>query len=390
VSALPYHSERLDRHWRDFIASQCSESRTGATVKVWNTLKTTYKVSDFIGWQRDKSLILNPNFQRRSVWKVKAKSYLIDTIIKGLPIPIIFLRDKTSSLETFSPLRDVVDGQQRLRTVIAFIAPGTLPDIDPERDMFKISKSHDKELAGKTFKELPSDIKTRILDYQFPVNVFPSDTDDREIYQIFARMNSSGYKLNQQELRNAVYFGEFKICVQTLATEQLNRWRDWKIFDSDKIARMNEVELSSELIIMMLNGVTEKSERVISGAYKKYDDDDSFTEIKDVMKRYRAMFDIMDSHFSKEIPKVFFKRTLFYALFCAVYKKIYRYGADWSLSLGRDTPRHLSPATVNAIIQAGRKISRKTATQHVIDASTKATTHVKERTEVIDYLLHET
>src|SRR5262249_20122911 len=129
-------------------------------------------VSDFIGWQKNGSLILNPDFQRRSVWKLKAKSYLIDTIIKGLPIPIIFIRDRKSNLDTFAPLRDVVDGQQRLRTVIAFVKPDLLTDLDPSRDVFKISKSHSKEFAGKTFKELPTDIQNQILDYQFSVNVF--------------------------------------------------------------------------------------------------------------------------------------------------------------------------------------------------------------------------
>ncbi|MCX5783137.1 MAG: DUF262 domain-containing protein, partial [Elusimicrobia bacterium] len=66
------------------------------------TTKTLYKISDFISWQTSKNLSLSPSFQRRSVWKESAKSYLIDTIVRGLPIPIIFLREKTdpNTLET--------------------------------------------------------------------------------------------------------------------------------------------------------------------------------------------------------------------------------------------------------------------------------------------------
>jgi uncharacterized protein with ParB-like and HNH nuclease domain len=109
-------------------------------MKVWHTQKSTYKVSDFIGWQRDGALKLNPDFQRRSVWKKGAKSYLIDTILRGFPIPIIFLRDIKSDLKTLKSMRDVVDGQQRLRTVIAFISPNLINDFDPARDDFKISK----------------------------------------------------------------------------------------------------------------------------------------------------------------------------------------------------------------------------------------------------------
>jgi len=48
--------------------------------------KTNYKVSDFISWAKASTLILSPSFQRRSVWPAGAKSYLIDTIVRGLPI----------------------------------------------------------------------------------------------------------------------------------------------------------------------------------------------------------------------------------------------------------------------------------------------------------------
>jgi len=62
------------------------------------------------------------------------------------------------------------------------------------------------------------------------VHVFPADTDDRDILQIFARMNATGMNLNAQELRNAEFFGRFKTAAYDIATEQLNRWRDaWRV-----------------------------------------------------------------------------------------------------------------------------------------------------------------
>jgi uncharacterized protein with ParB-like and HNH nuclease domain len=85
------------------------------------TLRTQYRVSDFLTWKRDGALDLNPDFQRRSVWKKGAKSFLIDTILKGFPMPIIFLRDLPSDLKKLKSRRDVVDGQQRLRTIFSFM-----------------------------------------------------------------------------------------------------------------------------------------------------------------------------------------------------------------------------------------------------------------------------
>ena len=44
-----------------------------------------YSISDFLEWHRNGLLELSPDFQRREVWSEKAKSYLIDTILRGNP-----------------------------------------------------------------------------------------------------------------------------------------------------------------------------------------------------------------------------------------------------------------------------------------------------------------
>ncbi len=231
-----------------------------------NIAKTVYKVSDFLSWQRSNALSLSPSFQRRSVWPVAAKSFLLDTVVRGLPMPIIILREQTN-LETLEPLREVVDGQQRLRTMISFIEPELLKDFDQKRDSFVVTKTHNKDIAGKTFRQLSPDMRKRILGYDFSVHVLPSDTDDRQVLQIFARMNATGVKLNEQELRNAEFYGAFKTLAYELAYEQLNRWREWNIFSEMEIARMIEVEETSDLISLMLNGIHGKSQPALDKVF---------------------------------------------------------------------------------------------------------------------------
>lgn len=164
--------------------------------------KTLYKVTDFITWLKNDQLSLSPEFQRRAVWKPGAKSFLIDTIVKGMPIPIIFLRDKRLNTDQFEPTREVVDGQQRLRTMLSFVCPQFLKDYN-EEDHFTVMKSHNKTIAGKEYAELDDDTKRRILEYEFNVHILPSSLDDRDVIQIFRRMNSTNYTLNTQEKRNA-------------------------------------------------------------------------------------------------------------------------------------------------------------------------------------------
>jgi uncharacterized protein with ParB-like and HNH nuclease domain len=286
----PERGKRLDRYWSEQREQRlsCSES----SMADIQTLRTQYRVSDFVEWQRSGSLELNPNFQRRPVWKKGAKSFLIDTIIRGLPMPIIFLRDLRSNLKTLQAKRDVVDGQQRIRTILGFIDRSLLKDFKPERDEFTIDENHNKALGGKAYKDLKQEDKQRILDYQFSVHSFPADTDDRDLLQIFARMNATGVKLNAQELRNAEFFGAFKTNAYQLATEQLNRWRDWRIFTPDQIARMNEVEITSEFMLLMMDGVLEKSNKTIDAYYLKYDA--KFEDASEIINRFRATMDSIE------------------------------------------------------------------------------------------------
>lgn len=89
-------------------------------IKTLNISRTQFTVGDFVSWMRNGELDLSPSFQRRPVWKKSAKSYLIDTIVRGLPTPIIFLRQITDT-KKLTTKRQVVDGQQRIRTLLSFI-----------------------------------------------------------------------------------------------------------------------------------------------------------------------------------------------------------------------------------------------------------------------------
>src|SRR3990167_11509119 len=103
-------------------------------MKKWHIEEASYSVSDFIAWQKDGILVLNPDFQRRAVWSSGAKSYLIDTVIRGFPMPIIFLREQKTDLKALKTTKEVVDGQQRIRTLLSYIDPALLPDYDADKD----------------------------------------------------------------------------------------------------------------------------------------------------------------------------------------------------------------------------------------------------------------
>lgn len=344
--------------------------------------KTFYKVGDFVAWQKGGALVLSPDFQRRSVWKKGTKSYLIDTIVRGLPIPVIFLRDQRMDIKTFDPKREVIDGQQRLRTVLAFVAPSLLLDFDPDRDDFTVQPAHNEEISGKPFAELNSDVQRQILEYEFNVHVLPSWVDDRDVLQIFRRMNSTNYILKPQELRNAEFFGEFKTSVYELAAEQLHRWRDWRTFTEDDIARMQEVELTSEFAILILKQkISGKSRAAIDKVYEQYDAE--YPERAEVERRFRIVMDTIHDKLGRDIVHLpFNKKTIIYSLFACFYDALF----GLTSQLQKVRQKDILPEQIAWIKLAGERIQNRTAPKRALDASARRTTNPKERRVLFEYL----
>ena len=126
-----------------------------------------YSIRELYDSYKRGETILSPKFQRRPVWDYKAKSYLIDSIVCGFPIPRIFIRESTNL--DMSAKREIVDGQQRLKTIFDFLNDG-----------FKISKVHNLEFGNKTYSELPEDVQRDFLKYPISA-VLLIDLSDNEI-----------------------------------------------------------------------------------------------------------------------------------------------------------------------------------------------------------------
>jgi hypothetical protein len=260
-----------------------------------------YNVSDFVEWNSTGLLNLSPQYQRRSVWTEKAKSYLIDTIVRGKPIPKILI---TQTLDGGRNVRTVVDGQQRIRTILDFIAGN-----------FKISRAHNRELAGSEYDDLTDELKNEFLKYEIGVDMI-FDQSYEDILDIFARLNTYSVKLNPQELLNASYLGFFKQTAYSLGYKYVRYFLQSGVLSEKEITRMAEAELSSDLLGLFLEGV--QSKKNIPMLYKKYDDDDSLlisaSENFDTVMSY-----IGEIYSPEELKSTNYKRIhLFYSLFCSV------------------------------------------------------------------------
>lgn len=271
--------------------------------------RTSYTALDFHTFRELNLLELTPKFQRRSVWSTAARSYFIDTLLRGMPVPPIYIRTRQSDDKKTS-LRQVVDGQQRMATVLSFMD-----------DEFALSRSLGLPYAGSKFSQLQEQERNAIRNYSFICENLLGVSDE-EVLDVFARLNTYGVRLNSQELRNGKYFGQFKQCAYRLAHEHLEFWRTHRIFTERAIARMTEVELTSELLIAELDGMQDKK-KSIDRFYAEYDE--QFPARKQVSSRLRRVIDIIEDSAGSDLKSTKFKSpALFYTLFAAVYHR--RYG----------------------------------------------------------------
>lgn len=307
--------------------------------------RTTFRVVDFLSWQRAGHLQLRPPFQRESVWTKKAKSYFIDTILRGYPVPLIFVQDQADP-KTYEPQRQVVDGQQRIRTVLSYIDPDCLDD-RVETDDFRILRAHRADDANASFLDLGEAERQRILDYEFSVHVLPSGTPSQVLLEIFARMNSTGVRLNDQENRNAEFHGAFKHFVHELSLAHLDDWLEWRILSRSQVARMRDRELTSELILLLHEGIAAKRQGAITSYYQKYDDD--YPAVREASRRFERVMTTLREAYSPIVDNAYgdsFSQTpfntqgWFYVLFGLVHSKIF---SDTKLEEAAPRPKRLDP-----------------------------------------------
>ncbi len=268
--------------------------------------RTTYTPLDFLEFREAKALEVVPKFQRRAVWGTPAKAYLIDTLLRGLPVPPIYLRTAQSS-DKRRTVREVIDGQQRISAVLDYLD-----------GKFALSRSLDSRWAGREFDELEEADQDAVTSYGFYCEVLKG-VSDAEVLEIFARLNLYSIPLNAQELRNGKYFGFFKQSVYTLAHEHVEFWRRNRIITERGIARMQEVELTSELIIVQLAGLQDKKGS-INRFYAEFDEQYPLRQRAE--KNFRTTIDVISEAMDDGLGDTEFRRSpLFYSLYGAVYHR---------------------------------------------------------------------
>lgn len=173
-------------------------------------------IGEWLSLYEKEEIDIHPEFQRFFRWSDLQKTKLIESILLGIPIPLVFVAQREDGIW------DVVDGLQRLSTIFQFagilkgeegclVSPLVLSGTDYLPD-----------LAGKVWDN-PDDLKNSLTQAQrlqikrakIGVSIILKESDPRSKYDLFQRLNTGGSPLSDQEGRN---------CILVMVNREMYAW----------------------------------------------------------------------------------------------------------------------------------------------------------------------
>jgi hypothetical protein len=203
-------------------------------------------LQDVLNLHEKGRLNLKPGFQRDSVWTQSDRQKLIDSILRGFPLPSIFLYKRDRDGQTHY---DVVDGKQRLETILMFTG-----QIRGKRFWTKAQLPGDDEKDWVDWNTLRRRKRQHLVE-SYRLQTVEVDGDLSDVIDLFVRINSTGKALTAAEKRKAKYYEDpFLREAARLARRYAEYFKRQRILSASQILRMKDVELMCELMISIHKG----------------------------------------------------------------------------------------------------------------------------------------
>lgn len=254
-----------------------------------------------------KKIWLNPDYQREEVWGRPQKQLLVDSLLRDMDLPKFYFREINKRGYQY----EVVDGQQRLRSIFDFI-----------KNKFQLSEFaaniNKYSIAGQSYKDLHIDLQQELLGKSIDVVHLVGYSDD-DIEEMFLRLQN-GTPLNAPEKRRAVG-GNVRTVVERLSKH--------KIFKQCAFTnrRFAHEDAAAKILHLVLSGrITDIKPSSIK---KTYEINKTMTENDTRIKRLIRTFNFIDSAFRKQKRTAGFKK---FSLITTTFL-IYELLEDYDLSL---------------------------------------------------------
>ena len=193
--------------------------------KINKPLPETLTIEDIISDMKKSRFLIRPNYQRSEVKNIQKASYLMESILLGINIPPLFIYKRGDKI------KEVVDGQQRLLTILGFLGKTYIDErgetVCTDKDKFRLSKLKIlSELNGKTIETVGDKFEEKIL--EFPMDIIEIDAEQNPDFSqidLFLRLNTKPYpiKENTFEMWNAYIDKDIVMKVKDIAAKYEKR-----------------------------------------------------------------------------------------------------------------------------------------------------------------------
>lgn len=248
-----------------------------------------WSVKSILGMIGSRELVLQPDYQRFYIWDRKKERGLIDSLLRGYPIPPIWLWQHQN--DSGDMVYELIDGQQRLTCIHRFMDNQFFfklaSDYSGNEDLSSANNAYfDKVPMGEDASVISGEYQRRLMSYMIPF-VQVSTEDRQQIIDIFRRLNKSATNLNPQEMRNAFYNGEFKSSIYKVTGKYQDDeyWgRPERVLSKPTTDRMANQQFVSELVVAMIEGEPQDKSKKLDDFYQIYDD--TFNDRAKIEKRF--------------------------------------------------------------------------------------------------------
>lgn len=237
-------------------------------------------IADYCSAFARREILINKRYQRSpDVWPLPARSYLIETILKGFPIPKLALHQVTD-LKSKKTLKHVVDGQQRSSVILAFY-----------NNELKLSSSLElAEARNLTYEELSDELQQEFLAYPLHFDQFEAASEE-DVREYFRRINSFTAPLNPEEQRHARYQGPMKWFVYALTSRYGESLVSLGVLAERSVVRMADTKFLAEVVHALVYGVTTTNKRSLDSMYGKFDKGSGVQEGTQIQEAIDKAFD---------------------------------------------------------------------------------------------------
>lgn len=207
-------------------------------------------------------LVIQPEYQRNYIYNDGKKDVaVINSLLSGYPIGLIYFNKNNDKYE-------VLDGQQRITSIGRFVT-----------NKFAVKVNG----YERNFDSLDSDIQQKLL--QTKLTIYICEGTEKEIKDWFQTINIVGVPLNEQELLNAVYSGQFvNLCREEFSNSQNSNVQKWECYINGNVKRQDFLHTALEWV----------SKGNVSDYMARHRNDGDINEVK---KYFTSVIDWIDSTF---------------------------------------------------------------------------------------------